>query len=234
MLERYLDMSKIPSQLLLDATDSPEMNYITLSKIIPMISCLTSQVKKFSSYVDCITELQTKLLAECNKRFGRIEYNTYAALGTILDPRFKNLHFQDPNACGRAIHKLKNIIKEDMVTSTSGSNEVAKDDYDFWLHHRELAIGQKRRRGSTKDDEVSLYLSTPVCLKLQVNSLEKWEDITTAVQTSMNVSTYSWHLRLRKRLFSKAGATITSRNCLIRKHLEKVLFLGNAMKADFY
>ncbi|KAL4710716.1 hypothetical protein ACJJTC_004361 [Scirpophaga incertulas] len=72
-----------------------------------------------------------------------------STLGTILDPRFKNLHFQDANACGRAIQKLKNIIKDD-IASTSGSEEeqeIAHEDFDFWSHHKQLAVGQKRRRG---------------------------------------------------------------------------------------
>lgn len=78
---------KIAAQLLLDAKDSPELvvgqeieilkqlipllqpfefvtressgqNYVTLSKIVPMINCLTSQLTKFSSPIDCVTQLQ--------------------------------------------------------------------------------------------------------------------------------------------------------------------------------
>lgn len=117
MIDRYVDMSKIATQLLLDATDSPALvtgqeieilkqlipllqpfefvtressgqNYVTISKIIPMINCLISQLTKFSSSIECVTQLQTKLLAECKKRFGLIEFNTLAALATISDPRF--------------------------------------------------------------------------------------------------------------------------------------------------
>lgn len=255
MLDRFLDMSRIASQLLLDTTDSPDMvtgheieilkqivhllkpfefvtkessgqNYVTMSKIIPMVSCLTSQVKKFSSSIECVTELQAKLLAECNKRFGLIEFNTHAALATILDPRFKNLHFQDPNACGRAIQKLKNI-KEDMSTSTSGSEEeVAKDDFDFWLHHKELAIGQKRKRGNTKGDEVSLYLSNPVCA-FKSNPLEEWEELKAVFPLL--------YKQARMSLNKVATSVITtSRNRLTMKRLEKLLFLGSATKADFF
>ncbi|XP_036342271.1 zinc finger BED domain-containing protein 4-like [Rhagoletis pomonella] len=159
MLEHFLDMFKLASALTLDSTDSPEMltgqeieaikkivqllkpfefvtkeasgqNYVTLSKIIPMVSCLISEVRKFSTSIECVIQLQSKLMAECNKRFGLIEYNTYAAFGTILDPRFKNLHFQDANACGRAIQKLKSIIEVDVSTS-SEEEDVAKDDFDF-------------------------------------------------------------------------------------------------------
>ncbi|XP_036329849.1 zinc finger BED domain-containing protein 1-like [Rhagoletis pomonella] len=254
MLERFLDMFKLASALTLDSTDSPEMltgqeieaikkivqllkpfefvtkeasgqNYVTLSKIIPMVSCLISEVRKFSTSIECVIQLQSKLMAECNKRFGLIEYNTYAAFGTILDPRFKNLHFQDANACGRAIQKLKSIIEVDVSTS-SEEEEVAKDDFDFW---QQLAVGQRKKR-STKGDEVSLYLSSPVsCLKS--NPLEEWEELKTAFPLLYKQARSYLHIVATsvpcERLFSKAGATITtSRNRLTGKHLEKLLFLG--------
>lgn len=43
--------------------------------------------------------------------------------------------------------KIKNIYKEDNMTiSSSGSEEeTANEDFDFWLHHKQLAVGQKRR-----------------------------------------------------------------------------------------
>lgn len=268
MIDRFLDMSKIATQLLLDATDSPELvtgqeieilkqivpllqpfefvtressgqNYVTLSKIIPMINCLTSQLTKFSSSIECVTELQTKLLAECKKRFGLIEFNTLAAFATILDPRFKNLHFQDANACGRAIQKLKNIIKEDMTMSTSGSEEeAAHEDFDFWLHHKQLAVGQKRRRANSKADEISIYLANPVCA-LKANPLEEWEDLKPVFpalykQARIYLNIVGTSVPC-ERLFSKAGATITtSRNRLTGKHLEKLIFLGSTTKTDFF
>ncbi|KAL3271828.1 hypothetical protein HHI36_022298 [Cryptolaemus montrouzieri] len=132
-----------------------------------MINCLTSQLTYFSSSIDCVTQLKMKLLAECKKRFGLIEFN----------PRFKNLHSQDAGACGKAIQKLKNMIKENMTVSTSGSeDETVNEDYDFRSHHKELAVGQKRKR-SPKADEVSFYLDNPKneiflkILKLYMNGI---------------------------------------------------------------
>lgn len=61
--------------------ESSGQNYITLSKIIPLINCLTSQLTQFSSSIECVIELQTKLLVEFKKRFGLIEFNTIEALG---------------------------------------------------------------------------------------------------------------------------------------------------------
>lgn len=268
MMDRFLDMSKIASQLLLDDIHTPELvtgqeieilkqvvqllqpfefvtressgqNYVTLSKIIPMINCLTSQLTSFSSSIECVTQLKTKLLAECKKRFGLIEFNTLAAFATILDPRFKNLHFQDASACGRAIQKLNNLIKEDTTMSTSGSEEeTPNEDFDFWLHHKQLAVGQKRRRANSKADEVSIYLANPVCA-LKGNPLEEWEDLKPVfpalykqARIFLNIVGTSVPC---ERLFSKAGATVTaSRNRLKGKHLEKLLFLGSTTKTDFF
>lgn len=53
-----------------------------------------------------------------------IELNDHAAIATLLDPRFKNLHFQDPSACGRAIQKLST-----MVVGQLSSPSESDDDY---------------------------------------------------------------------------------------------------------
>jgi len=54
-----------------------------------------------------------------NRRYGQIEYNDQTSFATILDTRFKNLHFQDPVACGKAIQKLKENDRVLMASSES-------------------------------------------------------------------------------------------------------------------
>lgn len=73
----------------------------------------------------------------------------------LLDPRFKNIHFQDVNACERAIQKLK--VQQDIFNPNSESEveESPKEDYDFWLYHKELIINQKPRKTNIKSDELS-------------------------------------------------------------------------------
>lgn len=81
-------------------------NYVTISKIIPMLSCLNTQLNIMTLNSIVVKECKEVLQREVKKRYGLIEYNAHAALATLLDPRFKNLHFQDPAACGRAINQL--------------------------------------------------------------------------------------------------------------------------------
>lgn len=80
-----------------------------------MINCLKSKLLKFMATIDTVKSVQQSLEAEINKRLGTIEYSAHIALPTILDQRFKNIHFQDLQVCGRSMYKLNKLIKENIV-----------------------------------------------------------------------------------------------------------------------
>lgn len=108
---------------------------------LPMVNCLKTELSKFVSKFDCINEIQTILDVELNRRFGNIEYNTHTEIATLLDPRFKNIHFQDIIACSKTIQKLRDLIKQDNNNTSSKSeaeeSSSGQTDDDFWHHHRE-------------------------------------------------------------------------------------------------
>lgn len=172
MLERYLEMSAICTQILLSDTKSPDMpsaqdldiikqmavifkpfeyvtkdisgeNYVTVSKIIPMINCLHKKLELINPENEVIIRLKQSLLNSLKKRFGLTEFNSHIALACLLDPRFKNLHFRDASACGKAIQKLKEVINSDTNKSSESSEDDApqKEEFDFWLPHKELVHG---------------------------------------------------------------------------------------------
>lgn len=273
MLERFIEMVKICSDLILDDHKSPEMpssqeieilkqlvdllkpfefitreasaeNYVTISKIIPMISCLRTKMQNFTSTFSVVKDLQSALKVEIEKRFGNIESNSMVAIATILDPRFKNLHFQDLQACNRAVQNLRDQYKREMLNSSDSDADegvigTENPHFDFWQHHNELLQDRQRSKSASfKTDEISLYLAMPLS-PLKNNPLEDWEQMK---------PTYPFlYKEARKylmivgssvpceRLFSKAGATVTqTRNRLSGKHLEKLLFLGNVPKEVFF
>ncbi|CAH0716848.1 unnamed protein product, partial [Brenthis ino] len=107
--------------------------------------------------------------------------------------------------------------KEPTTASTGKSsgeseNETSEKKYDFWQTHKQLVMGQKKKKKNKDGDEISLYLSSPV-LSLKSNPLEEWEEIKTVfpllykpariflvvVATSVPC----------ERLFSKAGSIMT-------------------------
>lgn len=97
--------------------------------------------------MDLIVEVQDKLYAELVKCFGQIELQTRIAIATLLDPRFKNLHSKDPNACAKAMTALRNLIRTDMSSSDSGSETSSPlHQYDFWATHKFLAQNQGHKK----------------------------------------------------------------------------------------
>lgn len=74
--------------------------YVTISKI-PMLSCFTTELNCVTPNSTVVKECKDVLLRE--KRYKLIEFKDHAAIATLLDPRFKNLLFQDPGACEQTI-----------------------------------------------------------------------------------------------------------------------------------
>lgn len=266
MLERFIEMQSVCSELLNEDSRGPEMlnrskmdtlkqlisllkpfeyvtreasaeNYITISKIIPMVSCLIKQLQNLS-VTDTMKEIKQSLQKELNKRFGLIEMNTHIAIATLLESRFKNIHFRDLYACGRAILKLKNIIKSDIATTSSESDEEQHVLYDFWQHHKELVHTTKKKKNNNENNELSMYLSGLVC-NLKSNPLEEWEDMKYAFPSHCK-HVHSFLVIVAssvpcERLFSKVGAIICkTRNRLSSKHLQKLIYLNGLPEEEYF
>ncbi|XP_029170131.1 zinc finger BED domain-containing protein 1-like [Nylanderia fulva] len=267
MLERFLHLRRVISEIVIESVSAPDMptavemetlnqltallkpfeyvtreasgqKYVTISKIIPMINCLSTKLNSITPVLPIVKECKEVLLRELTKRYGLIECNDHAAIATLLDPRFKNLHFQDPAACGQAIQKLKSMIYEQQSSPSSeeDASSSVTQEYDFWKYHKELVHGHKKKQKTHQSDEISLYLSNPV-ISLKNNSFA--EDMKVifprlykyAQQYLIVVATSV----PSECLFSKAGATMTqNRNKLSPKYLEQLLFLGNLSKDDFF
>lgn len=70
--------------------------YVTISIMIPMIYCLKRKIESLRTRLQMPTArtLIDRLQFQITKRFGSITANRIIAVSTILDPRFKRLHFQ--------------------------------------------------------------------------------------------------------------------------------------------
>ncbi|KAK9744834.1 hypothetical protein QE152_g7413 [Popillia japonica] len=141
-------------------------NYPTIGKVIPMIGCLIDQYNNYLPRYEIGKQLKTTLLKEIDKRFGAIEKSYIPAVSTILDPRFKQIHFRDPQAMGTVIRQIKSEITTLQNTSSSSesSDSSAEDpEFDLRAHHKKLAHTKKSGQcKSNKDSELNQYLSAPV------------------------------------------------------------------------
>lgn len=252
MLERFVELSPIISEIMLRRPKGPEMisarqlqevndiivilrplemvttemsaqNYVTISKVLPIISCLNNGVNSQLPKTELGTSFKSVVIVQLQKRFGNIEMFNLCSVATLLDPRFKNFHFKDPVACANAIKKLKLMVSNNRMSGSSSSseednNEAGSKPFNLWEYHQGLA--QKRTstsnhrqiNSSPLDQLVMNYLSTPVT-PLKKHPLETWEDMKSVYPLMfMEVQKVFCIVATSvpsERLFSKAGATLS-------------------------
>ncbi|XP_064475342.1 E3 SUMO-protein ligase ZBED1-like [Ornithodoros turicata] len=80
--------------------------YVTVSKVIPLLRCMKNAIERCVVTTDTCSELKDVLIRSFDKRFGNVESNRLVAIATLLDPRFKRLHFENSLACARALSAL--------------------------------------------------------------------------------------------------------------------------------
>lgn len=209
-------------------------SYITISKMIPLISCTLTEYKKTVQTTVLSARLKETILAELEMRFNHIEFVNTISLATILDPRFKTIHFQNAQALTNAMYLLRDTLNKLSSASSSGESDAEQEEtkYDLWIHHRLLAHKPKEENDDALlKDELSLYLASPLA-SLKDDPLEKWESMRMLYPTLYKVATKYLSIVATSipadRLFSKAGLAISqSRNRLTGKRLRKLLFLNS-------
>lgn len=271
MIARFLDLRNAVSEILIHHKTAPPMltgmeltiltsllnilrpleaatkeisadKYCSSSKVIPLVHCMISKLKNLVIEESLIKEVQKRILTEINKRMGAIEQVSSLAIATILDPRFKKLHFEDSLACANAVSKIKEMIKknqqdESTVESDSDNSDKISLSSDLWSDHHKLVQRNwktNKTNESLLSDELSLYLRAPVS-RLNENPLEVWADYKIQFPTLYNVAfkylTMVASSVPSERLFSKAAQVLTQqRSRLQAKRVNKILFLQGLEK----
>ncbi|CAB3224851.1 unnamed protein product [Arctia plantaginis] len=156
----------------------------TSSKVIPLVHCLVLKIQPLQLEDSLANELKSFVLNEIEKRMGAIERVTPLAIATVLDPRYKKIHFRDALACSTAVAKIKDLMKNttqnvEMSESDSDQSEKQEESFSLWDHHHKLV--SKSWKSSQSDDaisdELSIYLRSPVSGRLNENPLEIWQDL---------------------------------------------------------
>ncbi|XP_054089442.1 zinc finger BED domain-containing protein 4-like [Zeugodacus cucurbitae] len=262
MLERFVQLAPILSEVLLTRPEAPSMvnaselnkikeliellkcfeivnreisadTYVTISKVIPLVSCLTEALTKISAQDAIVGELKSELQKNMNKRFDKLEFNSVLALATVLDLRFKLLHFKDALANKKkTVLYLNSCIKDanNSVSTSESSDEFATENpFDIWSHHKQLAHQNMKCKFSN-----SSAITTTAVASINQNPTEMWDYMKNVFpelykQASKYLSIVATSVP-SERLFSKAGATITKqRNRLTGKRLSKLLFLNSVL-----
>lgn len=268
MLERFIELADKVSGILLQQPTAPIMltaselqatkefvqllkpfdeatkiicgeHYLTGSKVIPIVSTLKNKLSMLVPNTEIGIHFKLELERQFSKRFNNIEKVNPLAMSTILDPRFKNIHFTDKIACANCINKITQIINTN--TKECESNELQQNNSlendNFWVFHEYLVKSKHMSKTNhfTMADELKYYLNQPV-LKMGDSPLKYWltnthsglKDIALKYLTIIATSVPS------ERLFSCAGNIITeNRNRITGIHLQQLLFLNSLSFEDW-
>lgn len=225
--------------------------YVTGSKVIPLINCLIKKTESIKLSNPISLKLKQAMLDNLCKRFGRMEEISLLSVATILDPRFKTIHLNNPNSSAKAIRLIKNKITEiknssDDTNSSSchGSSDDDSDQHDnLWSVHTELVTKKAASKTSEQSEEriptdLKHYLSQPT-INLGEDILKYWDQngsmyphLKKIVHPYLSVVATSVP---SERLFSKAGNIMTEkRNRLKGEKLQQLLFLNSLDFNDWH
>lgn len=280
MLERFLKLYEFVAAILIKNPKSPEMitalelkkvkevlnilgpieavsremcgeKYLTASKVIPIINCLCKQLENFKPATEDVLALKTLTISELSNRFGCIESNKIYAVSTILDPRFKRLHFNSPISCANAVTFInqtiqtnkKKITNDDFInenqTNITNSSETLNS---VWAYHETLAQKfTEQHHEVNKGDiefEFKVYLTSQT-MSLNSDPLLYWNGNSSSSEILKELAKKFISIVATsvpsERLFSEAGNILTqSRNRLLGHRLSKLLFLHSLNVEDWH
>lgn len=201
-------------------------HYITGSKVYPIVNTIKNKLDLLVSTTEIGSYLKRELERQFFKRFNNIEKVYTLAVATILDPRFKNIHFSDKIACAHSINKITQMININVIELDKHDYQNAKENDNFWTFHEHL-VSQSKHMSKTNDftmaDELKYYLNQP---------LIKMSDSPLSYYWLMNIHSGLKNIALKylsiiatsvpsERLFSRAGNIITEdRNRITGEHLQ--------------
>ncbi|XP_043468397.1 uncharacterized protein LOC122502421 [Leptopilina heterotoma] len=210
---------------------------VTLSKCIPLISLLQKSINNYEATHPVSFNFKQTLLTNLEKRFRTVENIKVAAMATILDPRFKKLHFQNAVSAATAVGAintiLKNRTKEVAQDCLRDENLNNNDVNSIWSYHDQLQSQQLTNADSDSAGgiaiEIRQYLNRPVCSR-NTNPFEEWITMKPTYPHLYEVAMEYLPILATsvpsERLFSKAGQIITKRrNRLSGQHLNQLIFL---------
>ncbi|KAF2886708.1 hypothetical protein ILUMI_19465 [Ignelater luminosus] len=275
MIERFLEQVSTIGAILLCRSDAPPMltsseigclreivqliqpferltkeisghNYVTVSKVIPLVSCLRGMLENFPPTFEAAISLKIEIQKEAIKRFDKLEHCSSLALATALDPRFKLIHFKDATAKAKVLNYVNNCVKnmQTMLLPPESSDESEKEEttereIDIWSYHKQLTHDNMKNKTMDRDNrkaesEFHMFVSSPVT-PIKGDPIEIWDDMQTVFPCLYKLAMK--HLPIvatsvpSERLFSEAGTIITrERNRLLGSRLSKLLFLNSVMR----
>ncbi|XP_046746402.1 zinc finger BED domain-containing protein 4-like [Diprion similis] len=158
--------------------------YVTVSMVISIINFVRGQLQKTSPESATAKKLKFQLEDKMNRRMADLEKVELLAVSTVLDPRFKKLHFQSAINASTAIAVISREVRHqlhalDEQLSSSFIDEAPPDPKNLWsIHDKEAAKNAPESpslTGHSLPHELKLYLQQPFQARTS-NPIKFWRD----------------------------------------------------------
>ena len=218
-------------------------HYVTASKIIPLLNYLKNkiQLSRLNLKTPTAISLVNSLNESVSARFGQIESNSIMATSTILDPRFKKIHFNQAITYSNAINRIARWMKDmdhetifNVVSDESHLEICENTDDDLWSFHDNLIKAKNFRTEPPRDEiptDLKHYLNQPL-LDRKADPIKYWLQYERIYPTLSSIAKKYLPIMATsvpsERVFSRAGNILTDhRNSLSSEHLQQLLFLNS-------
>lgn len=217
-------------------------SYPTCSVIIPLVYCMKVAIYYNKPNTKLGIEFKEKLQSAIENRCKNFENDKIKSCATILDPRFKKLHFEKALAAATAISQIESSLKENTAFNSPQNIEklnmgMINDKHDsVWSFHDHLVL--KRNANFNEDlSELRQYLNQPT-IGRKDNPLQYWKSMKLTFpklyeQAVRYISILGTSVP-SERIFSQAGNIKNDeRNRLTGEHLNMLLFLSSLAFEDW-
>lgn len=163
-------------------------NYVTSSLAIPVTNLIRQAVEHISPSTSLGLTVKEALLKKVQERLGPLEKNSYLSAATILDPRFKRIHFTSAIAASNAIAKISNDIRSehrrrgqrspDLRTIHTARAQENSETSSIWSGHEKLlslssTTAPEVPSSGSVPNELKQYLDQPL-LERKADPIKFW------------------------------------------------------------
>ncbi|XP_045541030.1 uncharacterized protein LOC123722636 [Papilio machaon] len=224
MLERFNKLSAIVAKILSGRRNAPDMltssqlnvirelitllkpfkqatedisgdHYVSASLAIPITNLLAQGLEYEKASTILGIAVKTSLLEGVTTRLRPLEENVYLAKATILDPRFKKIHFSSALAVSKAItelsdeiraeHRRRGQLSSNLNTDTMPETQNSSTSELLWSRHEKLLAAAASNnaanlvyRSNRMPDELKQFLDAPnLCRKENPIVLDRHETL---------------------------------------------------------
>lgn len=230
--------------------------YVTGSKVIPIVHCLNYIISRLDPCSVVAEKLKNNILDQINTRFyggenfnqTSIEKNYFLSIATLLDPRFKKLHFTSILHCTKAMTRVSNLLKlrdavEDEANHVVNLETPKKSNIlSVWDFHDELACNNNAKNCGDEltsgiPIELRQFLNTPVSLR-ETDPLQEWEKLKYVYPNIYKIAR-KFLLVLgtsvsSERLYSTAGNIISEKRSRLSSSRVSTLIFLNSLKNQYW